>query len=166
MAFRRDRKENLPDIVGLMDIIFLLLIFGMIVSATLISSEVEEIQRVEPRVLTIVLDRVTEGEITRSRVEINYDMTDSSLSYAADFPADPELFRLMRAGDYTQVRAFVEINRYLHRYCAIIGEEEDNQKFIKVKIDRETPFGIVGFLLDSCGPLIDSLEWVDISPQS
>ena len=114
MAFKRAPISRVFDIIGLIDIIFLLLIFGMIVSGIIIGAGRGEEEEEYPETLTVKVSRIESPEgIDQSHVDILYPVDGHVLTYGKDFPPDDQLLRDIRDDIHESGEAFTLIREKL-----------------------------------------------------
>ena len=163
MRHMRLRTTRMFDIVGLIDIIFLLLIFGMIVLG--ISYATGKLKaRERPDVLKVTLGwRALDAGRGQSFVVIEYPSPEGMLTSNQDFPRDDRLSEYISDGSYPNKSGFRLIRDKLAQYKEDYDEAAgDKPNFITLDVAENTKFALIGYVVEECSVHWDTTFWLDI----
>jgi hypothetical protein len=154
------------EIISLIDIVFLLLIFGLVLSAFSRYKSVSEDEREEagtPKSLAIHVYREATGELTSPNlVKIIYPH--GGPVYSGRFPPDSILLRL---GDtaFAALPASRLIATHLREYTYEYLSDADTSSLVNridVRVADDTIFRIVGYIMGQCSRDWRYISWINL----
>lgn len=156
------------DIIGLIDIIFLLLVFGMLVMATSYFVRKQEEQAAGKKQVSIIFDRLSDDDgPSRSIVSVRYPAPEAIGMDDEELPPDDDLEQLVRTGNHERHPAFRLIRTTIEAFWAsegfAPGERPDH---IELKVHDSTRFCLIGYVVDRCGAMSHddtTAFWLDIT---
>ncbi len=163
MRRRRATHKEL-DIVSLIDVVFLLIIFGIAIA---ISRRAATEPGEEPRpTMTIDVQReamsADRPDVRRLRVRVT-DSDDTRQVYAEWFPSDDSIVGLSDAV-FERLPACSLISARIAYYAdtAVARDPARFSDFIYLKASNDTKLRIVNYAMRQCIPYRDPLNWVKL----
>jgi hypothetical protein len=165
MAFAKTRSTKEFEIVSLIDVVFLLLVFGVVLSTLnqyqQISGSVGEVVGDEKTLRVTVLTERDDENRTFNRVVVE---SPGEPRITLDYPPDERLVG-MNARQFATLQQSSDLSGLLERFVNRHRDEGDDAiytGFIDVVLQRETSFQLVGFLLDESSRYAATLEWLNL----
>jgi len=167
MAFRKVRDYKELEIVSLIDVVFLLIIFGIVMS---VYNRAGTRPMPGPKdILTIHIQRESDGQSDESMPRLMVSISNSDqlgTVYMERFPLDESLNGLTQA-EFEDLPACVLIRDRIE-YYAVTLMREDVSKFsdhIYIKVTPDTRLRIVSFVVNQCTPYKELLPWVRLAAE-
>lgn len=167
MAFRVFRWTREFEIISIIDIVFLLLIFGIAVSmlrAPLISKMEGVVPRKEKSIMNIEIGRaVTGDQFTVSTVKITLPLVSNNPPLLA-FPEDGDLLS-MPDNEFSEQPACTLIANSIQRYARILNEgnlQNDHMNEIYLTVTNDTKMRIINFIISECSNYGGVISWLDV----
>ena len=168
MAFKVLRAFKEFEIISLIDIVFLLLIFGLVVSL---------IGNLPPEDAEVPISDEWEKEYFSIRILYHANETQDSnaveISYPDDGPVvsaylpDDSLLLAMDYDDFVKLPACILIANHLEKYAnnyLTEADESNPDKHIDIRVDQEIRFRIVGYIIRECSGYWKKISWLNLKP--
>jgi len=159
MSYRKLRPKKELEIVSLIDVVFLLIIFGLVIS---VSGFPGEDYRPMTKTFTIVISRVVTRN-SQGELEVRRSVTfrDPDRPGASDstyyFPKDDSLSTsVINRSDWKELDACKEIRRRIAEFAEPImddGQASCVHAILDVEVTPDTRTRIVNYILEQCAPL-------------
>lgn len=170
MKFRKTKTAKELEIVSLIDVVFLLIIFGLVMTVYVASGE--DPGEKPSKMLRIELWRMSEtdeqGE-TESWTAARFVDADGNLvSDTAHFPPDAGLGRnRLDDAQFEQLDACRLISRQLGELIQTIDDDDGTERTntIHVVVAADTRVRIVSFIATECMPFHDRVKWLRLETE-
>ncbi|MDH3890746.1 MAG: hypothetical protein OEV49_06645 [candidate division Zixibacteria bacterium] len=165
MKFRKIKAAKELEIVSLIDVVFLLIIFGLVMKVYEISAEDPGEELAKTLKIEIWRQSETDEQGTlRSWSAVRFLDTDGALiSDTGLFPPDAGLERSsLSDGQFEQLDACKLIRRQLEDYMLTFEAEDvaDPTHKIHLVVASDTRVRIVNFIANECIPYRDKVRWL------
>lgn len=166
MAFKPLRTRRELEIISLIDIVFLLLIFGIVVSCISryerMLGEVGKEVGIKSHLSIHVYRETTDEAAGTDLVEIIYP--NNKRTYFESFPPDNVLLGLDSA-EFANLPACKLISTHLGEYISEYLQSPDTTNLVNhidIRVAGDTKFRIVGFIINQCSGYWRYISWMNL----
>lgn len=168
MSYRKSRPKKELEIVSLIDVVFLLIIFGLVISVSGFIGK--DKGKSLTKTFTLVISRVetqnSQGE-PESRLSVTFrDAEKHEVSGTSYFPIDDSLSTsVIDRYEWERLPACSTIREHIATLTRSVGGGADSQcahATLDVEVTHDTRTRIVNYILEQCAPLNCSIGWVRV----
>lgn len=174
MPFRIIRTKKELEIVSLIDVIFMLIIFGLVMAVARTTGK--EDAPPPPKRFSIVVSRTTtynELNEPESRLMISFfDANQARIGEPSNFPVDDSLGTdpsgtyVINDDEWEELEACRQIREQIAGLAERLREQggsvDDEQMAIHLKVTRDTITRIVNYITRACSPYQGQIAWIKI----